>query len=252
MAKDSPSRLARFLFIVLGLLVLGAAWVWPLLPRRGGARVDAGNGLVGVLTAGYAYAWVLKTPHGAALVDAGADPKGTELLAELAKQGVEPEQVHTVLLTHGHPDHWAAAHLFPNARMVVAASELPLLRGEYAQKSLVGKMTRSLARPPLPTKLEPAEDGKVLDVDGEQIHVFLVPGHTPGSVVYQWRDVLFLGDVLVRNKKGLAPSPGIFSEDNVQNRQSLEKLRNVDFARVADGHAGLTVDGREQLLKALK
>lgn len=56
----------------------------------------------------------------------------------------------------------------------------------------------------------------------------------------------------MRNKKGLAPSPGIFPEDNVQNRQSLEKLRNVDFARVADGHAGLTVDGREQLLKALK
>jgi len=29
MAKDSPSRLARFLFILLGLLLLGAAWVWP-------------------------------------------------------------------------------------------------------------------------------------------------------------------------------------------------------------------------------
>jgi glyoxylase-like metal-dependent hydrolase (beta-lactamase superfamily II) len=252
MAKDSPSRLARFLFIVVGVLLLGAAWVWPRLPQREGARVDAGNGLVGVLTAGYAYAWVLKTPHGAALVDAGADPKGTELLAELSKQGVAPEQVHTVLLTHGHVDHWAAAHLFPKARVVVAASELPVLRGEYTQKSLVGKLTRSMERPPLPTKLEPAEEGAELDVDGEKVRVFLVPGHTPGSVVYQWRDVLFLGDVLVRNKEGLAPSPGIFSEDNAQNRQSLEKLRGVDFARVADGHAGLTVDGREQLLKALK
>jgi glyoxylase-like metal-dependent hydrolase (beta-lactamase superfamily II) len=252
MAKDSPSRLARFLFILLGLLLLGAAWVWPRLPQRNGARVDAGAGLVGVLTGGYAYAWVLKTPHGAALVDAGADPKGTELLAELAKQGVKPEQVHTLLLTHAHPDHWAAAHLFPQARVVLAPSELPLLRGEYVQKSLVGKLTRSMAKPPLPTKLEPAEDGTELDVDGEKVRVFLVPGHTPGSLVYQWKDVLFLGDVLVRNKKGLAPSPGIFSEDNAQNQRSLEKLRNVDFARVADGHAGLTVDGREQLLKAMK
>jgi glyoxylase-like metal-dependent hydrolase (beta-lactamase superfamily II) len=252
MAKDSPSRLARFLFVLLGLLLLGAAWVWPRLPQRGGARIDAGGGLVGVLAGGYAYAWVLKTEHGAALVDAGADPKGTELLAELAGQGVKPEQVHTILLTHGHTDHWAAAHLFPNARVLLASSEIPLLRGEYVQKSLVGKLTRSMAKPPLPAKLEPVEDGKELDVDGEKVRVFLVPGHTPGSVVYQWRDVLFLGDVLVRNKKGLAPSPFFFSEDNDESQRSLEKLRAVDFARVADGHAGLTVDGREQLLKALK
>jgi hypothetical protein len=27
-AKDSPSRLARALFILLGLLMLGAAWMW--------------------------------------------------------------------------------------------------------------------------------------------------------------------------------------------------------------------------------
>jgi hydroxyacylglutathione hydrolase len=252
MAKDSPSRLARLLFILMGLLLLGAAWVWPRLPQREGARIDAGAGLVGVLIGGYSYAWVLKTPHGAALVDTGVDPKGTELLAELARQGVGPEQVHTILLTHGHTDHWAAAHLFPQARVVVAPAELPLLRGEYVQKSLVGKLTRSMARPPLPARLEPAEEGKALDVDGEEVRVFHVPGHTPGSMVYQWRDVLFLGDVLVRSKRGLAPSPFVFSEDNDENQRSLEKLRDVDFARVADGHAGLTVDGREQLRKALK
>jgi len=183
-AKDSPSRLARALFILLGLLLLGAAWVWPQLPQRDGARIEAGPALVGVLTAGYSYAWVLRTPHGAALVDAGADPEGRELLAELAKQGVKPEQVHTILLTHAHVDHWAAAHLFPNARVVLEPAEISLLRGEYPQKSLVGRLTRSMARPPLPAKLEGAEDGKELDVDGEKVHVIHVPGHTPGSLVY--------------------------------------------------------------------
>jgi glyoxylase-like metal-dependent hydrolase (beta-lactamase superfamily II) len=251
-AKDSPSRLARALFILLGLLMLGAAWAWPQLPKRDGARIDAGPRLVGVLTSGYSYAWVLKTPNGAALVDAGADPQGKELLAELAEQDVKPEQVHTILLTHGHVDHWAAAHLFPNARVMLEPAEISLLRNEYPPKSVVGRLTRSMARPPLPAKLEGVEDGEELDVDGEKIRAIHVPGHTPGSLAYLWKGVLFTGDVLVRSNRGLAPSPFIFSEDDAQSRQSLRRLLDAEFSRVADGHAGLTVDAREQLGKLLK
>jgi hydroxyacylglutathione hydrolase len=251
-AKDAPSRLARALFILLGLLLLGAAWAWPSLPQREGARIHAGPQLVGVLTGGYSYAWVLKTANGTALVDAGADPRGKELLAELAAQGVKPEQVHTILLTHGHVDHWAAAHLFPNARVLHGPGEDALLRNEFPPKSVVGRLTRSMARPPLPTKLEPVKDEDELDVDGEKIRVLLVPGHTPGSAAYLWRDVLFTGDVLVRSNRGLSPSPFIFNEDNAQSREILRRLRDVDFSRVADGHAGLTVDAREQVGKLLK
>jgi hydroxyacylglutathione hydrolase len=251
-AKDSPSRLARALFILLGLVLLGVAWVWPQLPQRGKARIDAGQGLTGVLTRGYAYAWVLRTPHGAALVDAGADPQGKELLEVLAAQGVKPEQVHTILLTHGHVDHWAAAHLFPHARVLAGPGEPALIRGEYPQKSLVGRLTRSMARPPLPAKMEEVKDGQELDVDGEQLRAIHVPGHTPGSVMYLWRDVLFTGDALVHIHKGLETSPSIFSEDNHEGRESLRKLRDVDFSRTADGHAGLTVGAKGQLLEFLK
>ncbi|WP_224365711.1 MBL fold metallo-hydrolase [Hyalangium versicolor] len=252
MAKDSPSRLARALFIFLGLVLLGAAWLWPQLPKRGGERIAVEPGLTGVLTQGYSYAWVLKTAHGALLVDAGANPSGRELLAELAAQGVSPEQVHTVLLTHGHVDHWAAAHLFPQARVLAGPGEASLMRGQYPEKSLVGRLTRSMARPPLPAQLGEVEDGQELDLDGEKIRVIALPGHTPGSVAYLWKDVLFVGDTLVRSNRGLALSPFIFSEDNKECLRSLHKLRDVDFSRVADGHAGLTVDAKEQVLKLLK
>jgi hydroxyacylglutathione hydrolase len=251
-AKDSPSRLARAFFILLGLLLLGAAWVWPHLPKRTGPRVEAGSGLVGVISGGYSFAWVLKTPNGAALVDAGGDAAGGELLAELKAQGVTPDAVHTVLITHGHVDHWAAAHLFPNARVVIGPGEGALIRGEFPQRSLVGRLTRSMARPPVPARLEEVKDGDELDVDGEKVRVIHVPGHTPGSVVYLWRDVLFSGDALVRSNRGLEPSPFIFTEDTQQGTASLAKLREVPFTRVADGHAGLTLDGAAQLRQLLE
>lgn len=252
MAKDGPSRLARALFILLGLVMLAAAWVWPQLPKRSGARIEAAPELVGLLVGGYSYVWVLKTEHGVALVDAGADPQGQELLAELAARGLKPEQVHTILLTHGHVDHWAAAHLFPQARVLLGPGESALVRGEYPQKSLVGRLTRSMARPPLPARMEEVKDGEALDVDGQKLRVIHVPGHTPGSVAYLWRDVLFTGDVLVRSNRGLAPSPFIFSENLEGARASLRKLKGVDFSLTADGHAGLTADAREPLEQLLK
>ena len=252
MAKDSPSRLLRALFIFLGLVMLGAAWAWPRLPVRGPARIEVTPELTGVLLDGYSYTWVLKTPNGAALVDAGMDVKGKQLLAELASAGVRPEQVHTVLLTHGHVDHWGGAHLFPNARVVVGPGEAAVIRGEYVQKSLVGRLTRSRARPPVPARLEEVKDGEALSVDGETLRVLHVPGHTPGSVLYLWRDVLFSGDTLVRSKQGLGPSPGIFSEDNAQSLSAMVKLREVPFSRVADGHTGLTLEARPQVLELLK
>ncbi len=52
------------------------------------------------------------------LVDAGLDPKGTALLAELKAPRVEPALVQAVLITHGHPDHYAAAGLFETATIV--------------------------------------------------------------------------------------------------------------------------------------
>jgi hydroxyacylglutathione hydrolase len=249
-AKEAPSRLARALFIFLGLVLLSAAWLWPHLPKGGEARIAVSPELTGVRD-GHGYAWVLKTPHGAALVDAGIDPQGKKLLAELASAGVSPEQVHTVLITHGHVDHWGGAHLFPKARVVVGPGEGAVIRGEYVQKSLVGRLTRSMAKPPVPAKLEEVKDGEELSVDGETIRVIHVPGHTPGSVLYLWRDLLFTGDTLVASKRGLGTSPFIFSESNEESLVSMRKLREVPFSRVADGHSGLTRGAREQVLKLL-
>jgi glyoxylase-like metal-dependent hydrolase (beta-lactamase superfamily II) len=251
-AKDSPLRLARVLFILLGLLMLGAAWMWRLLPERRGTQLVMSDELTGVLTAGYSFAYVLKTEHGAALVDTGADPRGKELLAQLAEVGVKPEQVHTVLLTHGHVDHWAAAHLFPQARVLVGPGDGALIRGEYPQKSLVGRLTRSMKRPPQPAQLEELKGEETLDVDGTTLRVIYLPGHTPGSVAYLLGDVLFTGDALVHLHKGLSTSPFFFSEDDHQSRESLRELRGVDFVRMLDGHSGLTGVEKEQLLELVK
>ncbi|XXF79577.1 MBL fold metallo-hydrolase [Myxococcaceae bacterium GXIMD 01537] len=247
MAREGPSLFARLILIAGGLALLGLAAVWTRLPRPGPARIAVTPELTGVL-AGHSYAWVLKTPHGAALVDTGSEVDGKHLLAELRKEGLTPEQVHTVLLTHGHTDHWAGAHLFPKARVLVGADDIPVIEGTRKLTSPVARLTPLLlGHPPVPAKLEPLKGGEKLDVDGETVSVLHTPGHTPGSVVYLWRNVLLSGDALMARGDRLDVAPGAVSEDVAQSRTSLAQLRDVPFTRVADGHTGLTENAGQKL-----
>src|SRR5690349_5167013 len=110
----------RKLLIALGCVVLVPVLaIGALFATRepgDGPRVEAESGVVGVEASG-AYAWIVRTSHGAFLVDAGLDGTGSAILKELSFEGVSPDQVHTVLLTHGHPDHYASARLFTKAQV---------------------------------------------------------------------------------------------------------------------------------------
>ena len=83
---------------------------------------EAAPGVVGV-EAGGAYAWIVRTSHGAVLVDAGLDATGAAILTERKAEHVEPGEVRAVLITHVHPDHYAAAGLFEKATVVVGAGD---------------------------------------------------------------------------------------------------------------------------------
>ncbi len=250
--REGPSLFARLVLMLGGLGLLAAAWGWSQVPRPGAARIEVAPELVG-LRAGQSYAWVLKTPQGIALVDTGSEVRGQTLLAELKAQGVSPEQVHTVLLTHAHKDHWAGAHLFPKARVLVGAEDIPVIRGERKLLSPVQRFAgRFMPKPTVPTQLEPLKGGEELDVGGERVKVFHTPGHTPGSVMFLWRDVLLSGDSLLGKGEGVVPSPSAFSEDKALNVSSLRPLVDVPFTRVADGHTGLTENARQKLRDLLR
>jgi hydroxyacylglutathione hydrolase len=81
--------------------------------------------------------------------------------------------------------------------------------------------------------------------------VIATPGHSPGSVVYLYKDVLFTGDSLLRKKDGLDIAPSLMSEDAERNRASLRALEPLAFEKIADGHAGVTRDAKRKLARLL-
>ncbi|HLZ72744.1 MAG TPA: MBL fold metallo-hydrolase [Dehalococcoidia bacterium] len=121
------------------------------------------------------------------LVDTGNGTRpgsyGGKLLNELQAEGVAPEQIACVIITHLHADHaggntvdrdGAAVPLFPNARHVVQRRDWEA-RAEHARDF-----------PDLDRCLDPIAEAGLLElIDGDAavtaaISVLLTPGHTPG------------------------------------------------------------------------
>jgi len=258
MSKSSPpvrlSIVKKILVALTGvilLLILACGALFAMREKPDGPRVEAEPGVVGV-EAGGAYAWIVHTPHGAVLVDAGLDATGAAILSELKAQGTDPAQVHAILLTHGHPDHYAATSLFEKAAVLIGSGDVSMIRGDKTHYSSFGRIVGAvMPLPASPRAVTAVDGGDQLEFDGAAFKVVATPGHTPGSVMYLYKDILFTGDSLMRKKDGVAIVPFLFSEDAKRNHASLSALTPLRFNRIADGHAGVASQAKEKLAKFL-
>ncbi len=137
---------------------------------------------------------VIETDDGPLLVDAGWRPRKT--VGSLKDLGYAPDDVQSVLITHGHEDHIGALEELTRA----TAWGLP---GDEALFTEVG-----LNAP------EPLVDGETREFGGVQVEVLAMPGHTAGSAAYLIDGALLLGDAALLDGDGqLVPVPADRSDD---------------------------------------
>lgn len=172
--------------------------------------------------------YLVKTAAGPILVDACWRPE--ELRVRLAENGVKPEDVGTVLFTHGHQDHVAGLSILPNARIAALAEEQDVLT-KYVK--------------PDPAIDDVLSDGQTLRFGSTDVRVYAVPGHTAGSAAFFIDGALLLGDnALITAKGALGPVPRDRSADpdlNVRSMVALaDRLRSEgrEVKWLAPAHSG--------------
>jgi N-acyl homoserine lactone hydrolase len=162
------------------------------------------------------HVWAIEHPEGLLLVDTGehhrahdqafakfAVRREDELDHQLRTIGAAPADVTTVVLTHIHGDHIDGLPHVPDARVLANADEIAVAG------SAMGRITRTVARQPLPAGFHTTPivlDGpplgafatsKMLTADGRVVAV-PAPGHTPGHtaviVIQDDHHVLLGGD----------------------------------------------------------
>lgn len=122
------------------------------------------------------YVYLLGEGADAALVDPG---DAGAALALAAEHGVRPR---FVLHTHGHADHTGGTSELRERLGVVVHGH----RGDAAW---------------FPPDVDVSGAG-ALRLGAMEVRVHPAPGHTPGSVLYEWRGRLFTGDTLFRGGSG--------------------------------------------------
>ena len=174
---------------------------------------------------------------GVVVVDAGED-EGGDLLHEI----IDGRRVLAVLITHAHHDHYSAAAAL-GVPAYFGSGEEGFLTGARDHEGEAQRDYRARhgadRRPAMPEVVVYVDDGDELVWGEERFRAVSLPGHTPGSTAWRYRDVLFGGDAAMVVDGELQPIDDRFSDDPEQARASLSRLANEDFVVVLDGHEGV-------------
>jgi glyoxylase-like metal-dependent hydrolase (beta-lactamase superfamily II) len=128
--------------------------------------------------------WLIKTPQGGILVDAAGTSAVSLTLERIKAAGVDPRQIHYLLLSHTHGDHIGGAYLWRStgARVVAPASAAFPATWMIPTLNHYGIWVPCAIDQPLP--LTRSGDTTHFTLDGLDIQAIFAPGHSFDTVVY--------------------------------------------------------------------
>jgi len=200
---------------------------------------------------------VIYTGQHRVLVDTGAghlEPTTGKLIPNLQAEGVAPEDIDTVILTHGHVDHIGGninnegKPAFPNARYVMLKDEWDFWTSKPNLAELkVDEHIKELLITFARKNLQPIQDQLDL-VDRETeivpgIRAVAAPGHTPGhmavAIASDSEQLLYISDAVLLPihveqpdwyaAVDFAPEQVVATRRRLLNRASAEKALVLAF-----------------------
>jgi glyoxylase-like metal-dependent hydrolase (beta-lactamase superfamily II) len=189
------------------------------------------------------------------LIDPGLESRLDDLKEAIKADGLSPQDVSLIVLTHFHPDHVeGATKLAEDTGSDVLLSEkdidfLEKIGHVFFTKTKDGYRDVPL-RCPQKSLLKPLFSGP-MKWGGREFRLYDTPGHSPGGMCFHWpeRDLLVTGDVYFLGTIGLIKLPGGVPSDMYQSVRTLSGLMDVDL--VLCGH-GKPVVGREAVVDNYK
>ncbi|WP_226668511.1 subclass B3 metallo-beta-lactamase [Microbulbifer aggregans] len=176
-------------------------------------------------------ALLIKSDAGALLIDGGMPQSADHLLANMRKLGVTAGQLKWILHSHAHADHagpLAAVKHATGAKVVSNAESAHLLANGGAGDIHFGD---GPLFPPV-TVDRYLLDSEIVKLGDIQLTVHFIPGHTPGSMAWTWRDTRDGREVKIAYVDSLT-APGYQLLENPRYPKILHDFR-LSFAKVRD------------------
>ena len=168
------------------------------------------------------------------LIDPGHTRHLKKVFHQMEEDGLSPEKMELVIITHSHPDHMEGVEAFLDKPVRIAM-------GQEEERYLLesGKILFDMMGMPLPKiRIDFYLKEGELQLGSQTFHVHQSPGHSPGSLTIYWPDrkVLFTGDVVFLGGVGRTD----FLEGNSKLlMESIERLSLLDTELLLPGHGDL-------------
>ena len=147
----------------------------------GKPRPQPGQAFDGVyfLGADWVSAWAIKTTDGIILIDGlnNTDEATTQIEVGMRKLGLDPAQIKTIIVTHGHGDHYGGASYLAakyKARIVMSDADWTMTETKL-------EFDTPLWDKP-PKRDISVKDGDIVTLGDTRVTLYLTPGHTMGTL----------------------------------------------------------------------
>ena len=186
---------------------------------------------------------VIRHDNSCILIDAGGSKKdGDEILKLLEEENLRPS---SVIITHGHWDHFYGIvkikEAFPKLKVYSSSIEKAFIENPYLEFYSYFSSTSPLKVADTPLEFKGIKVDGIIDkgnvtIDGEEMEVIPLSGHSPLGIGILYKGVLFSGDCLYS-----VPSLNMFKmpfytdiESQFRDIDTLSKYE-VDYCLPAHG-----------------
>jgi glyoxylase-like metal-dependent hydrolase (beta-lactamase superfamily II) len=200
--------------------------------------------------------YLLVDADGITVIDAGVPQSEKKILDYITSLGKSARDVKRIIITHSDFDHvggLAALQKATGARTYASKIEAeaigagkssrPIKRTGFSMRRLMLAILRPFMKPVRFQVDEILTDGQVLPVLGG-LRVVETIGHTPGhiSLFAPSSGILFCGDSMVTDEKGIHGSRPQFTWDEAKAREAERKQAALGAHIVCSGHGPVVMD----------
>jgi len=200
--------------------------------------------------------YIIVDSDGITVIDAGLPRSEKKILAYVSSLGKSAQDVKRIIITHADPDHFgglAALQKTTGAHTYASQIEADAIAKGRSSREIapngfsLRRVLFTLIGPLM--KFAPVQvdeiiaEGLILPILGG-LQVLETPGHTPGhiSLFAPSAGILFCGDSMVADEKGLHGSRPGLTWNEVKARESEKKQAGLGAQIVCSGHGPVVMD----------